>query len=147
MRCTHTGPILLTACCATLSACTGLEPAALSAGASAAQSGATFFTQGRFTSIELARFDDAEKAIRAAADEMSLTLDEDEPGQARTRIVYRDERGQSIVVVVQRRSETVTRIGADVGTFGENGLASLLMRQTAAILRKMNAYEGEPGPE
>jgi len=147
MQFTRACPMLLMVCCVALCSCTGLEPAALSAGASAAQSGATFFTQGRFTSIELARFDDAERAIRAAAKEMSLRFIEDETGDERTRIVYRDERGQSIVVVVQRRSETVTRIAADVGTFGENGLASLLMRQTAAQLRSMDAYQGEKGAE
>ena len=128
-----------------LAGCTGLEPAAISAGATAAQSGATFFTQGRFSSIELTEFKDAEIAVRAAAGEMSLRLAEDEPGPDRTRLVYFDEQHQSIVVVIERRTETVTSIEADVGTFGENGLASLLMRQTAAQLQAMRAYEGASG--
>ena len=55
-----------------LPACTGLEPAAISAGATAAQSGATFFTQGRFVSVELTSFDDAGFAVRAADEELAL---------------------------------------------------------------------------
>jgi hypothetical protein len=134
---------LLAAACAGLCACTGLEPAAISAGASAAQSGATFFTQGKFSSVELVGFDDAVQAVRMAGEEMSLRLDEDEAELKRVRLVYEDEQGQSIVVVVERRSATVTQIQADVGTFGENGLASLFMRQMAAQLVAMRAHSGE----
>ncbi len=125
--------------------CTGLEPAAISAGASAAQSGATFFTQGRFTAVELASFTDALDAVHAAATDMSLDLIEDTIEDGRARIVYRDERNQSIVVVIQRRTESVTRVRADVGTFGENGLASLLLRQMSAKLREMEAHGGTAG--
>lgn len=136
--------VIATVMCFGLSSCTGLEPAAISAGASAAQSGATFFTQGKFSSVELAGFEDAMKAVGKAAEEMSLLLDEEELEPKRARLVYEDEQGQSMVVVVERRSATVTQIQADVGTFGENGLASLFMRQMAAQLAAMRVPNGEP---
>jgi len=143
--------------------CTGLEPAVIGASATAAQSGATFFSRGKFRSFELVRFDDAVVAIRAAAEKLSLAKREDEvtpargsaasqsrqadgddsapniPG-VRARIVVRDDRGQSLVIVIERRTATVTVIQIDAGTFGEAGLASLLLSQTFDNLAEMGAY-------
>lgn len=144
--------------------CTGLEPAVIGAGASAAQSGATFFSRGKFRSFELVRFNDAVVAMREAAGKLSLTTiesevrrgreagarepdDAGEPGieeaGERARMVFRDDRGQSLVVVIQKRTATVTMIQIDAGTFGEAGLASLLLSQTFDNLSEMGAYVDE----
>jgi len=155
--------IALTLLSAAAGGCTGLEPAVLGASATAAQSGATFFSRGKFRSFELVRFDDAVTAIRAAAEKLSLAKREDEvtpargsaapqpenvegddsapniPG-VRARLVFRDDRGQSLVVVIERRSATVTMIQIDAGTFGEAGLASLLLSQAFDTLSEMGAY-------
>lgn len=148
--------------CFGLSACTGLEPAVIGASATAAQSGATFFSRGKFRSFELVRFDDAVVAVRVAAEKLSLAKLEDEvqlqraasvpaepieddaaapniPG-VRARMVVQDDRGQSLVIVIERRSATVTMIQIDAGTFGEAGLASLLLSQTFDNLSEMGAY-------
>lgn len=149
--------------CFGLTACTGLEPAVIGASATAAQSGATFFSRGKFRSFELVRFDDAVIAIRIAAEKLSLAKLEDEvqlqrrdasvpaepieddaaapniPG-VRARMVVQDDRRQSLVIVIERRSATVTMIQIDAGTFGEAGLASLLLSQTFDNLSEMGAY-------
>lgn len=124
--------------------CTGLEPAAISAGASAAQTGATIFTQGKLTTFEPVRFGDCVTAVRAAGQRLGLLLRADEPGQAdeadrRLRLVFDDERGQSIVVVVQQRTPTLTRLTIDVGTFGPIGMANLLLQETIERLNAMDA--------
>ncbi len=157
---------VLVAVLAAIPACTGLEPAVIGAGATAAQSGATFFARGKFRSFELVRFDDALTAMRDAAGKLSLEAMEDQVrrvsgrvagGSAdadadstgpdvsgeRARMVYRDERGQSLVVVIQKRTATVTMIQIDAGTFGEAGIASLLLSQTLDNLADMGAYVDE----
>jgi hypothetical protein len=149
--------------CFGLTACTGLESAVIGASATAAQSGATFFSRGKFRSFELVRFDDAVIATRVAAEKLSLAKLEDEvqlqrraaavpaepiedaaaapniPG-VRARMVVQDDRGQSLVIVIERRSATVTMIQIDAGTFGEAGLASLFLSQTFDNLSEMGAY-------
>lgn len=162
------------ACAAGAAGCTGLEPAAISAGASAAQSGVTFFSRGKLRSFELVGFDDAVVAVRRAAARLSLQTVEDQvhaPGQrrdagreagsspgdyadsgrpgesslnGRARISLRDERGASVVVVVERRTATVTFIQADVGLLGDTGLSSLLLMETYDELREMGAYIDDP---
>lgn len=154
--------------------CTGLEPAAISAGASAAQSGVTFFSRGKLRSFELVKFEDAVEAMRRAGARLSMRLVEenvrdagepvgsadavaatpedqhevdrtgaDVPGQ-RARLVFHDERGGSVVVVIERRTATVTFIQADVGLLGDTGLSSLLLVETYDELREMEAYIDDP---
>lgn len=154
--------------------CTGLEPAAISAGASAAQSGVTFFSRGKLRSFELVKFADAVEAMRRAGARLSMRLVEEEVRAAddfvesgdavaatpedqhevdrtgadvpdgRARLVFHDERGGSVVVVIERRTETVTFIQADVGLFGDTGLSSLLLMETYDELREMEAYIDDP---
>lgn len=163
-----------TVCVLCAAGCTGLEPAAISAGASAAQSGVTFFSRGKLRSFELVEFDDAVTALRAAAARLSLEMEQEdvhpraprrdggrEPGSApgdyadsgrkgesamngRARIALRDERGASVVVVIERRTATVTFIQADVGLLGDTGLASLLLMEAYDELRDMGAYIDDP---
>lgn len=154
--------------------CTGLEPAAISAGASAAQSGVTFFSRGKLRSFELVTFEDALEAVRRAGARLSMRLVEEEIRDAgapaasgdavaatpedqhvadrtgadvssgRARLVFHDERGGSVVVVIERRTATVTFIQADVGLLGDTGLSSLLLMETYDELREMEAYIDDP---
>ncbi|MBX3386669.1 MAG: DUF3568 family protein [Phycisphaeraceae bacterium] len=133
-----------------LPACTGLEPAAISAGASAAQTGATVFTQGKLTTFEPVEFHEAVESLRIAADRLNLQLRIDEPGEGdetdrRIRLVYDDERKQSFVVVIQRRTATITRISVDVGTYGPVGMANLLILEMIDELRSRGAYDRVKG--
>lgn len=135
--------------------CTGLEPAAIGAGASAAESGVTFFTRGKARSFEPVLFTDAVAAVRAAVERLKFAADagefeftdergdlvaEESPAARRARMVYTDELDESIVVVVARRTEHVTMIQTDVGTFGLTGLAAALTAQIKEELRRMEAY-------
>lgn len=132
--------------------CTGLEPAAIGAGASAAETSASFFAKGQVTSFEAVGFDDAVTAAREAAGVLRLRIVEDEPGDAdragiRHRFVVRDERRESTVIVIERRTEAVTMIHADVGTFGPTPLANLIVNMTLDRLRKSGAYERAQGTD
>ncbi len=123
--------------------CTGLEPAALSAGASVAQTGVTVFDRGKARTIELARFDDVVGATRRAIAELSLTPTLEDPTPGRLRLGCADERGGTVILVLQRHTETMTLIQADVGIFGEIGIATLVVRR---ILAELTASGGLPPP-
>lgn len=131
---------------ASLSGCTGLEPAALSAGASVAQTGVTIFDRGKARTIERAGFDDAVAAMRRATAKLSLTQTVEDPAPGRLRMSFHDERGQSIVIVVERRTETVTLLQADVGALGEIGWATLTLKQAVAELTIAGSLPPPPVP-
>lgn len=131
-----------------LGACTGLEPAIVGAGATAAETGVTIFTKGKVVRFEAARYQDVLTALRAAAQRLALNFEEDELEDRRARLVYSDDRTGNIVAVVEARTEVITMVQADVGTFGYAGLANLLVSETNAELAHMKAFitAGAPVP-
>jgi hypothetical protein len=131
-----------------LGACTGIEPAIVGVGATAAETGVTVFTKGKVVRFEPARYDDALTALRAAAKRLALNFQEDELADGRARLVYTDDRTGNIVAVVESRTEHITMVQADVGPFGYAGLANLLVSETNAELSHMKAFitAGSPPP-
>ena len=136
--------------------------AALSAGASVAQTGVTFFDRGKARTVEYATMQESLDAVRIVIRVLALerTLEDPAPPEPsvatpltdparRVRMSCRDERGQSVVIVLERRTATVTLIQADVGVLGEMGLASLVVKQILTELtpesaerRKADAIRG-----
>jgi hypothetical protein len=144
----------LSAALGALSACTGLEPAAIGAGATAAESGVTFFSKGKARSFEPAVYGDVVAAVdRAAAalafhrasdqrtDSRGRAVALDAPEQTRARLVFLDEHDESIVIVVERRTANITMLQSDVGVLGFTGLAATLTGRVQAELRVHGAYE------
>ncbi len=119
-----------------LGGCTGLEPAALSAGASVAQTGVTIFEKGRARTAEKVSLEDALASTSRVAADLSLKPLGEEQASGRVRCVFRDDRGDDIIVVVERHTATMTLITVDVGAFGEISFASLFMKQVLADLAK-----------
>lgn len=129
-----------------LTSCTGIEPAIVGAGATAAESSASLFERGKVTAFEAVQFGDAVDAVRVTAERLDLRIVCDEPSEGDEagryhRFVLRDEEGESLVVSVERRTESITRIHADVGTFGPTPLVGLVMNRTIETLRRTGAYE------
>jgi hypothetical protein len=113
---------------ALLGGCTGLEPAALSAGASVAQTGVTIFDRGKAKTMEFVRIEDATAALRRVVN-LSLTEISEDVQPGRVRMELCDDHRDTIVVVLERRTATMTHIQGDVGTFGDIGYASLVVKQ------------------
>jgi hypothetical protein len=109
-------------------------------GASAAQAGASYYSRGEFRSVELARFDDVVAAVQSASRKMSLTIRSERFKPGKASIVYADDRGEEIDVVLKRRSETVTDVKVDVGTFGSSGTGRLFLAQILDELSEAEAY-------
>jgi hypothetical protein len=111
-----------------------------------AQTGVTIFERGKARTIERAGFDDAVAAIRRATVKLSLKQTIEDPTRGRLRMSFHDERGQSIVIVIERRTETVTMLQADVGALGEIGWATLVLNQAVAELTIAGSLPPPPAP-
>lgn len=127
-----------------LSGCTGLEPAAVGAGVSAAQSGGAFLSRGKAGSYELATFEESLEAARRAGDTCGFQLDRERPTPHGLVLVYYDDRAQRISVTVERRTESVTLIRANTGPLGPTGLASLYFKQVLEVLDSIRPSGGSP---
>ena len=99
--------------------------------ASAVSTGAEVYRLGKLDSADQVRFEELIAAMRAAADDLHLKLGnesrDDEKGQ--WRCTLDDEHGSRTKVTVQRRTETLCRMRIDVGWFGSEPTARLLLAQ------------------
>lgn len=97
--------------------------------ASAVSTGADVYQMGKLSSADEAYFDEWIAAVRAAAEDLRLTvvtesLDND---KGEWRCTLADDRKGRIKVFVQRRTETLCRTRVDVGWFGSEPTARLFI--------------------
>lgn len=118
----------------------GVETALIGVGASAAQAGVTMIDKGELRSFEMARYDDVVRACYRAGTDLALDLKNDDRNDKVTSMFFRDETGDKITVRIERRTERVTFIKVDVGSFGKIGLGSLFMHQVWSELADSDAY-------
>ena len=134
--------LMLCAGCAGVSACaTGCTTAAIaSAGTmvglapSAVSTGADVYQLGKLDSADQARFDDTIAAVRAAAADLHLKMAKESRDNAKGQwgCTLVDERGSGARVIVQRRTETLCRTRIDVGWFGSEPTARLILSRIRA---------------
>ena len=137
----HLAPLLVAAA---LAGAGGCAPAALiTAGtvaglaASALTTGADVYRSGKLDAVDMARFDDWVMAVRLASADLHLSIDDERlstrvPERWQCRL--RDERGSAIGVRVERRTETLCRCRIDVGLFGSEPTARLILARIRAHL-------------
>lgn len=125
-----------TATVATVGAAAGIAVSAVSAGADV-------YRLGKLDTAEMARYHDALAAVHAAAADLSLrrhcpttcdTCQCAKPDVA--RFTYLDEHEAEIAVVVERRTETLVHLRVDVGWFGSQPTARLMMERIRANLAR-----------
>jgi hypothetical protein len=112
-----------------LAACTGLEPAAIGAGTSVAQSAVTVFDRGKARMVERVGRADAVAAARSAAESLSLRLEGEREYPMRTVLFYRDDHNAPVTVGIEARTPTMSLIQVDVGLLGEVTMATAFLRQ------------------
>ena len=96
--------------------------------ASAVSTGAEVYSLGKLDSANEARFDEWIGAVRAAATDLHLKIaKESDKRKGEWRCTLVDERKAKIKVFVQRRTETLCRTRIDVGWFGSEPTARLLL--------------------
>lgn len=99
------------------------------AGAGATEAGVTRFEMGRVTRFEIAQYEDVIEASRLAAENLSLDLKEEKIEEDRASFRYLDGKDQKIDLLIERRTDTVTYIRVNVGTFGPQSLGLLMLNQ------------------
>ena len=136
---------ILAAAALPMNGCTGLEPAAIGAAVSGAQTGVTLLADAELWSYELAPFDDVVEAVHYAADKLSLRkLNEDANETDRYWVYYRFSTWRKVTVEVVAETPTVTSIQVDVKSVDDRGMAALFLRQVFRYLRDNGAYLDEP---
>jgi hypothetical protein len=121
--------VSLAAAAAWLPACTGLEPAAIGAGATVAQSATTVLDRGKARMVERVGRTDALAAARRAGEALALRLEGEREYPMRTVLFFRDDHQAPLTVGVEARTATMSLVQVDVGLLGEITMATAFLRQ------------------
>lgn len=131
---------LLSALAITAGGCAALPLAALGTvlgvGASAVSTGASVYSLGKLNSAELASADQVRHAAEHAADELDLHVVDgafDASGLDYAMHLV-DRSGGKVEIIVQERSARLTRLRVDVGLFGNEPTARLILERVRARL-------------
>ena len=114
---------------------------ALGVGASAVSTGASVYSLGKLNSAEHATADAVRHAAEATADELdfrTLRGGFDEAGRVYT-VRWADALGATLDVVIDQRSARLTWLRIDVGVFGNEPTARLILERIRARLPNANA--------
>ena len=101
---------------------------------------------GRDDSFWIARYDDVVQAALRAAEKLSLDLEEKIVENGRTSLRFADSKSKAINLVMELRTETVTRVSFDPGNPVAAGMTRLLARQMAKELDDAGAFLVDWGP-
>jgi hypothetical protein len=136
--------VLLIACCS--GGCAGMTlvgaASVVGVAGGALDTGTSVWSMGKLDSAELASLEQLEAAIHSAAVELGLViLSEKTRGDGRRRLAFIDERHKVVDLWLDPRTPTLTRLRIDVGWFGSEPTARLILARTRYHLRQIR---GEP---
>jgi hypothetical protein len=100
------------------------------------------YSAGKLDTALRARADDCQQAVRQAAEDLGLRIVRDRPlrgERQRWEIELQDERASDIDVTVERRASMLCLCQVDVGLFGSEPTAKLVMQTIGSHLRTMAA--------
>jgi hypothetical protein len=109
----------------------GCASAVVVSGLSTAPSGVSLARGfgSKVISFLIVDYEDSVQATRRAAKALSLQTLKETIGEARSLFRYQDDKGEDILIEVERRTETVTSISVDAGSFSSEGMTRLVLRQ------------------
>lgn len=127
-----------------ISACTAAAAGVL---VGAAESGSAMIKKGKVSAVVLAREADVRTAVERAGGVLSLELRRTEEQAERTAYFYDEAEGGRVSVYVSRRTDSVTSLIVDVGSFGRPDMARLMYLQVMDELEDADAFleEWRPG--
>jgi len=116
-------------------------------GTSAISTGREVFTLGKLDTTELAGYPEALIAARQAAAELFLKPKGPEKLiDWQARLVFVDEKGATLEVNVERRTEMMVRIRIDVGLFGSEVTARLFLTRLRVYLPPVKTPSPQTAP-
>jgi hypothetical protein len=127
----------------TMAACSGCAFAAASVAPSAVSAGPVVVDHlgaDRGDSYWVARYDDVVQAALRAGERLSLDLKEQDIDENRAKLRFGDSQGAEIRLLIERPTDTVTRMRFEVRSSGSLGFASLLGRQIVDELNDADAF-------
>lgn len=98
------------------------------------------FGHGQEESFWLARYGDVVNAAVQSQVKLSLTLKEKTSKTNHTKLTLADDRGEEISLLIERLTDTVTRVRFDAGSQEFGGFAHLMARQMVQELKESNAF-------
>lgn len=103
--------------------------------------------KGKVSAVVLAREADVRTAVERAGGVLSLELRRTEEQAERTAYFYDEAEGGRVSVYVSRRTDSVTSLIVDVGSFGRPDMARLMYLQVMDELEDADAFleEWRPG--
>lgn len=130
-----------------LGGCAAVAPVATDAAGTAIDKTGDLIGRGKVESCQVASIDEATATVRKAADELDLKYEREKKHPDQLKLCYIDLRKQEIVVTVVRRTPHMTEIHVDVGLFGPESMAQLMMRQILSDLPGHGPVEPKLPPE
>lgn len=122
--CSWTAPALLGGCAG------GLELAAVGAAASATEAGETAVKRGKIKAAHLATLEATVRAAEHAIEDAGLTFTHGRwRPDHRVELQAEDEKGATYNIRIERRTPRLVRYQLDVGWFGHNATARLLLNR------------------
>jgi hypothetical protein len=85
--------------------------------------------RGKGDSAWFARYDDVVQATLDAGQKLSFKLEKKTIGKDQSTLNYIDDKGSKLRILIERRTETVTWVGFNVGLFGSTSIGRLMARQ------------------
>ena len=121
-------PLVCTGC--------GVELAVLGAAASAASSGSAVFKRGKLNASWMSKFDAVVAAGEVAGTDLGLLMQSTSGNISKGdwETVFRAYNGDRIVIRSQRRTPQLTEFQIDVGWFGSEPTARLLLKRMAVAI-------------
>lgn len=103
-------------------------------GSAAFTAGTEIFTGGKLESVEFTTFENGQAAVRSTLNDLRLHLDDSSYTKERARYDFSDDGGAKIRIDVNRRTSAVCQLRIDVGYFGSEAYARLLLKSVRARL-------------
>ena len=85
--------------------------------------------RGKGDSAWFARYDDVVQATLRAGEKLSFQLQKKNIGKDRSDFNFVDGKGAKLKILIERRTETLTRARFNVGLFGSTSIGRLMARQ------------------
>lgn len=103
--------------------------------------------KGKVESFWVARFGDVVTGTEDAARTLALNLTEKKIEKDQASFHFRDDRGDPVTLLIERRTASVTSVLIDVGFTGSMAFAKLVARQIVVELIDAGVFPDDAEPE
>jgi hypothetical protein len=96
--------------------------------------------RGEGDSAWFARYDDVVQATLNAGQKLSFKLEKKMIGRDQSTFNFIDDKGSKLEILIERRTETLTRARFNVGLFGSTSIGRLMARQIVIEMAEADKF-------